>query len=158
MLVPLGAEDTKWGICVHKVGDLCTQSGGFVGATLRSSALTPVCVRDRPLLNDWQMDALYYAQYAPIPNFATLPRICSTFNGISICVVPAYGLFTIVIPSILRINGSRCCKELNDKVTRATIDPLFFLVVPCRSVITSNCQFAQVKSTGVALPMAEAQI
>ena len=73
MLVPLGAEDTKWGICVHKVVDLCTQSGGFVGATLRSSALTPVCVRDRPLLNDWQMDALYYAQYAPIPNFATLP-------------------------------------------------------------------------------------
>ena len=39
--------------------------------------MTPVCVRDRPLLNDWQMDALYYAQYAPIPNFATLP----TFDG-----------------------------------------------------------------------------
>ena len=75
MLVPLGAEDTKWGICAHKVVDLCTQSGGFVGATLRSSALTPVCVRDRPLLNDWQMDALYYAQYAPIPNFATLPNL-----------------------------------------------------------------------------------
>ena len=74
MLVPLWAEDTKWGICVHKVGDLRTQSGGFVGATLRSSALTPVCVRDRPLLNDWQMDALYYAQYAPIPNFVTLPK------------------------------------------------------------------------------------
>ena len=76
MLVPLGVEATKWGICVHKVGHLCAQSGVFVGATLRSSALTPVCVRDRPLLNDWQMDALYYAQYAPIPNFATLPNFC----------------------------------------------------------------------------------
>lgn len=36
--------------------------------------MTPVCVRDRPLLNDRQMDALYHAQYAPIPNFATLPN------------------------------------------------------------------------------------
>ena len=79
MLVPLGVEATKWGICVHKVWYLCAQSGVFVGATLRSSALTPVCVRDRPLLNDWQMDALYYVQYAPIPNFATLP-ICIDGN------------------------------------------------------------------------------
>ena len=33
MLVPLRVEATKWGICVHKVGYSCTQSGVFVGAT-----------------------------------------------------------------------------------------------------------------------------
>ena len=40
MLVPLGVAATKWGICVHKVGYLCTQSGVFVVATLRGDALT----------------------------------------------------------------------------------------------------------------------
>ena len=40
MIVPLGVAATKWGICVHKVGYLCTQSGVFVGATLRGNALT----------------------------------------------------------------------------------------------------------------------
>ena len=86
MLVPLGAEDTKWGICVHKVVDLCTQSGGFVGVTLRSSALTPVCVRDRPLLNDWQMDACCHTQYVPIPNFATLPIFTNTMRSMGLII------------------------------------------------------------------------
>ena len=40
MLVPLGVAATKWGICVHKVGYLCAQSGVFVGATLRGDAST----------------------------------------------------------------------------------------------------------------------
>ena len=51
MFVLLGVADTKRGICVHKAGDLCAQSGGFVDDTPMGKALMHLWVRYRKLLN-----------------------------------------------------------------------------------------------------------
>ena len=40
----LGVSRTKRGICVHKAGALCTQSGGFVAITPKSMSILPIGV------------------------------------------------------------------------------------------------------------------
>lgn len=44
MLIPLRVVPTKWGLCMRKVGDLCTQSGEFEAHTPRGTKRIPLGV------------------------------------------------------------------------------------------------------------------